>query len=217
MAVNDLVHHGLSYPSSFTHYLPGFHGEDWQFFIPSQRYLHYKSQSRSWTNNDECYWRYVTPDEKAVQDITRTLARGVVGSSWRKKKRDVANVILEFVHRLPYQDRNPSYVKYPIETLCEYGGNCVDNSVLAASMLTYAQIPSCFLVYKRHAAIGVAVPARGQHVVAEGMKYYAADAVSGSWPRDSIAKVGNKILLGKKGYAMKNLEQIQLPEKIIVL
>src|SRR3989338_8114938 len=106
-SVGNTAVSSLAYPSFFTHFIPNFHGSDWQFLIPSQRYLHYKSQSRAWSNNAEFYWDYVTADEDAVQRITKTLAKDVIGSSWRKQKRDVANVVLEFVHRLPYQNRDP--------------------------------------------------------------------------------------------------------------
>jgi hypothetical protein len=173
---------GLNMDSDFTVYLPDFLGFNWRWEIPTKTYLAYKARPRHYSNAQEDYWKFVTPNDVYIDEITNAL----LGSKKRNLLIDEdvqrAQMALNFVQCFPYQEKKPCYVKYPIETLCENGGNCADNSVLLASMLTNMSIDCCFIRPVGHLLVGVNVPATGNYIEHRGKKYFFADAVSQEWP-----------------------------------
>lgn len=182
---------GLKYESEFNVYIPNLRGKEWIFPIPAKTYIAYKAKPRSLNNSTENFFRYVTPKETSIFDITTKIADSYLGSRWRNRKIDRADLIVDFVHQIPYQDRKISYVKYPIETLCEYGGNCVDLSVLGATMLEISGIESCFIRTEEHLFLGVNIPINGHYVEHKGTKYYTVEMTGTDLPsKPSTGKIG---------------------------
>ena len=165
---------GLKYASEFNIHIPNLRDYHWLFKIQSKTYIAYKAKTRNLDYAEEDFWQYVTPKEASLYNITTYLAHESIGSQWRKQQNDVADLVVDFVHRIPYQDRD-LYVKYPVETLCEFGGNCVDLSVLGATMLEIVGIESCFVVNSDHAFLGVNLNGKGYHVEKSGKKYYTVE------------------------------------------
>ncbi len=174
---------GLKYPSEFNIHIPDLRDTDWMFKIPSKTYLAYKAKTRKLDYRGEHFWRYVTPKEVSLYNMTTYLVQESIGSQWRKQQKDVADLVVDFVHRIPYQNRD-QYVKYPVETLCELGGNCVDLSVLGATMLEITDIESCFVVTSDHAFLGVNLPRKGHYVEKDGKKYYTVEMTGTYFPSE---------------------------------
>jgi hypothetical protein len=171
---------GLKYDSDFTVHIPNLLGCDWIWNIPSKSYIAYKSKPRVLSNGDEYFWNYVTPQDYCVDMISTDLRRQYSKSD----QLGLAQAVLDFGLRIPYQERKPCYVKYPLETLCEHGGNCADLSVLTASMLTNLSIDCCFILPPGHVLVGAAVPAEGTHVEFNGKKYYLFEPTGTDWPNE---------------------------------
>lgn len=184
---------GLKYESEFNVYVPNLRGKEWIFSIPTKTYIAYKAKPRSLNNNNENYCRYVTPKETSIFDLTTKIAEGYLGPRWRDRKIDLAELIVDFVHQIPYQDREVDYVKYPVETLCEYGGNCIDLSVLGATMLEISGIESCFIGTEDHLFLGVDVKSNGHYIEHNGKKYYTIEMTGTDLPSEpSTEKIGEK-------------------------
>ena len=99
--------------------------------------------------------------------------------------------ILKFVQYLPYiwDYENHSYIRYPIETLVEGGGDCEDTSVLAARLMMDAGeegFPVVLLTVdtngdgvEDHMMVGVSVDgASGKQVTFNGRNYYACETTT---------------------------------------
>jgi hypothetical protein len=172
---------GLSLDSFFTLYLHQFKGHDWQWKIPTDTYLKYKRKYRLKENTLESSKKFVTSKEPNLNKILNDLGQNSIGLKWKKDKVSVAELVVDFVHQFPYQKRSPSYIKYPIEMLCEYGGNCVDATVLGASLLEIANIETCFIEFFDHMALGINVPYSGEHVELNGKKFYVTEMANIRW------------------------------------
>jgi hypothetical protein len=102
-----------------------------------------------------------------------------------------ANYILKFVQYLPYihDCNNDNYVRYPLETLIEGGGDCEDTSVLAAELLLNAGYRVVLLTVDTnnndevdHMMVGLAVDgATGDAHDVDGVTYYLCETTSSSY------------------------------------
>lgn len=164
---------GLEIDANFLLYLSNLRGKDFRWEIPFKTYIGYRKRKRPMPNAGDDFRRFVTPKEDILQKIVAdiTLANITVIPDMV----DYCQLVMDFVHRIPYQDKKEHYTKYPIETLCEFGGNCVDMSVLGATLLNIGGIETCFIDFPEHLAVGVNVPARGGYVMYRGQKYYVAE------------------------------------------
>lgn len=182
-------------PAHFTLYLADFRGNDWRWDIPVEDYLDCKRKRKPAINRYN-YYRFVTPAEPVLLTVLDDLVDDI--PVLEQTPRNIAQVIIEFTQHFPYQDKyqngEDQFVKYPLETLCENGGDCVDMSVLAASLLTARGIDSRFLLWRDHLAIAINVPAEGEHCVVNQKNFYLADPV-GSEFRDDAGEwnIGDKI------------------------
>ncbi|MBI2107524.1 transglutaminase domain-containing protein [Candidatus Woesearchaeota archaeon] len=112
-----------------------------------------------------------------------------------------AQLILDAVHRLPYiKDPVLDYPKHPAETLAEFGGDCEDLAILAASMMRHAKLDCALLDFEGHVAAGVYIP-EGQlpklkgtvHVTSNRseIKYFFCECTGTDWPDNpSRGRVG---------------------------
>ncbi|MBU7004987.1 MAG: hypothetical protein HXS50_05430, partial [Theionarchaea archaeon] len=102
-----------------------------------------------------------------------------------------ANYILKFVQYLPYirDCNNDNYVRYPLETLIEGGGDCEDTSVLAAELLLGTGYRVVLLTVDTnnndevdHMMVGLAVDgATGDTHEVDGVTYYLCETTSASY------------------------------------
>ncbi len=181
---------GLRHNSNFNIYFYNFHGSDWKWHIPTNTYIAYKSKPRKLNNGNERYSKFITTTDQYLYEITRSLGESVIGN-YSQKKKEMAELIVDFVHHIPYQERNLNYVKYPIETLCEYGGNCADLSILGASMLTIAGIDNCLLVSREHIMLGINIPCEGTYIEKYEKPYYVTEMTGTDWiNQKSRSKIG---------------------------
>lgn len=160
--------------ANFTLYLPSFRGFDWIWEIPVADYLNCKKRKKPLSDGRN-YERFVTPDDPHVESILESLIEHVPHP--QQSSKNIAQIIIDFTQHFPYQEKEGSFVKYPLETLCEFGGNCEDMSVLAVSLLTAANINSCFLLWDDHVAIGIDVPAKGEYFYFKEREFYLANPV----------------------------------------
>lgn len=91
-------------------------------------------------------------------------------------KSEAAHYVLSFVQYLPYSKAG-KHPKHPIETLWEQKGNCIDFSILAASILSLLNYDVAVLSLREenHAMLGICGPFRGTSVNYEGNEYYFAE------------------------------------------
>ena len=134
---------------------------------------------------NEYFTKVVSVDSPDVDNIADLLY-----SQGRTDLQRVTN-ILKFVQYLPYiwDDENHSYIRYPLETLVEGGGDCEDTSVLAARLMMDAGdegYPVALLTVdtdgdgeEDHMMVGVSVDgATGRHVTVDGTDYYICETTS---------------------------------------
>ncbi len=175
-------------PASFTLYLSYFRGGDWRWDISVQDYLNCKRKRKPAINGYN-YHRLVTPAEPNLLRVLDDLVDDLPPSE--QTPQNIAEIIIDFTQHFPYQDKyqneEEAFAKYPLETLCENGGDCVDMSILAASMLTASGIDSRFLSWRDHLAIAINVPAEGEYVLVNKKRFYLADPVGGEF-RDDVGE-----------------------------
>ncbi|HLC52701.1 MAG TPA: hypothetical protein VJI98_05645 [Candidatus Nanoarchaeia archaeon] len=181
---------GLDIDANFQFYITNLRGQDFKWNIPFKTYMKYRRRTRLFPNSNDNFRKFVTPTENIIKDIVRDIIIGNIES-----RLDYAQLVMDFVNRIPYQDRKEEYTKYPVETLCEFGGNCVDMSVLGATMLSLGGIETCFIDFPDHLALGVNIPTKGEYVIYRGEKYYVAEMSSTpTLSRDSAQiKIGDTL------------------------
>lgn len=164
---------GLDVQANFLLYITNLRGKDLSWEIPFKTYMNYRKRNRLVPNKEDDFRRFVTPKEAILKRIATDISLANISSF--QSGADYCQLIMDFVHRLPYQEKKEEYTKYPIETLCEFGGNCVDMSVLGATLLNIRGIETCFIDFPEHLAVGVNVQAKGEYVIYKGQKYYVAE------------------------------------------
>ncbi len=88
-----------------------------------------------------------------------------------------AQLILDFVHRLPYAKDIDHYAKPPVSTLYENGGDCEDLSVLTASLAEAMGIDACMAEVPGHIMPAFAIDADGGTIIdIKGQRYVLAES-----------------------------------------
>lgn len=93
-----------------------------------------------------------------------------------------------FVQSLPYTSDKATtgydeYVRYPIETLVDNGGDCEDSSILTAALIREMGYGAVLLQFKDHVAVGVkgGDGIRGTYFEYRGDKYYYIETTGDNW------------------------------------
>ncbi|MCW4050895.1 MAG: hypothetical protein NWE89_14295 [Candidatus Bathyarchaeota archaeon] len=103
---------------------------------------------------------------------------------------ETVNYILSFIQNLPYTEKNETipwdnYSRYPVETLFEMSGDCVDKSILTAAILDAMGYDVALLVMEdvKHVAVGVArgTGFNGIYYDVYGTRYYYAETTGEGW------------------------------------
>lgn len=151
-------------------------GWDWRHAVCLSDYLGYKNRTHRFDTGRD-FLNYVTPEDSAIQNLAAFLTA-------RAPSREVAaQRILDFMHQKLYvPDHNGEYVKYPLETLVEGGGDCEDLSILGASLMRASEIDVSLLYFGNHLAIGVHGNFSGTFWQIDGRPYYYAEPGATIWP-----------------------------------
>jgi hypothetical protein len=122
--------------------------------IPPSLYNHYSNLSHA-VNDDSYYARLVTP--QVVEPIAENIEKVTNNLPYRDEQ--FANAVLGLVHQIPYNITDP---KYPIETLVDNSGDCVELSLLAASIMKAGGLDVVLIHYTGinpgHMNVGVYLP-----------------------------------------------------------
>lgn len=101
---------------------------------------------------------------------------------------DKVNLAMTFVQSFPYEYDNDSkgedeYVRYPIETLVDGGGDCEDKVVLLASLLYEMDIDFVLLSLPEHLALAVRCDgvAAERYISYRNKKYYYVETTMEGW------------------------------------
>ncbi len=178
-------------------------GKSWSFSLPRERYLYYaKKRHRKFLGDPNIYHSYVTPHEDSIQKIVYEILS--YAGNGKLTKVEKAEILLDATRRIPYESKEGgSYLKFPIETLCERGGDCGDLSIVGATFLTIAQIRSGFIHFlisdeknpADHVAIGVALEKRiqgGWYHTYRGKNYFIGEVSGTTFSHEpSVYKLGD--------------------------
>jgi len=137
---------------------------------------------------NESYTEVLRENSTEVEELADDLFAGAATDTQR------VNNILKFVQYLPYicDSAGDGYIRSPIETLIEGGGDCEDTSVLAAKLMREAGpegYPVVLLTVDTdgddevdHMMVGVAVEGGvGKTFAFQGRDYYVCETTSSSY------------------------------------
>lgn len=152
--------------------------------IPKDMYYHYKNLDHS--NYDLAKYATEKYNRKLVSKIADTMIE--YGREHGFTKNENVMMVVSFVQSLPYTTDKITtgqneYVRYPIETLVDNGGDCEDSSILTAALLREMGYGVVILRFKDHAAVGVKgsyIPDGGYYEY-YGIKYYYLETTNKNW------------------------------------
>jgi predicted transglutaminase-like cysteine proteinase len=158
--------------------------------IPTKLYDSYASKTRITTSDPSVYSLYVShpDDDEYLSRIAEAIKQMALNAGFSDE--DYLKSIIRFVRSIRYSDDFKStgfdeYPKYPIETLVDGTGDCEDSSILLASILQAAGIPSVLLltninVIPGHSAVGIAGEGTGDLISYEydNKKYFYVEATN---------------------------------------
>jgi hypothetical protein len=155
-----------------------FRGYTWTLPIPLRAYFHYAEQPRA--TNPAQYKDMVT--DNYSEDVLQMLVDQVKDSvaAYNLRSTDQINMIGAFVQSLPESNNDvktpfDETPLYPVETLFKQGGDCLDNSMLAAAVLERLDFHVALLVFEKekHVAVGIDAPAlNGRGYELQAVRYY---------------------------------------------
>jgi hypothetical protein len=136
---------------------------NWDLSIPLSEFLYYKDKTRA-TDNSK-YSAMVSDSHGDA--ILNVLVQKVKDASLANnlKKTDTVDLVGAFIQSLQHSNQDTAtpyddHALYPIETLFQQGGDCEDNSILAAALLQRLEYNQVFFVFSqpKHIALGIDVP-----------------------------------------------------------
>ncbi len=157
--------------------------------INKQRYIQYQQQPRQL--DPKHFDTYVTISTPEIEALAGQLLR--LGQKQGYNGYDQLGNTLAFVQQnvrytddlSPQTGQLIEYPKYPLETLVEKKGDCEDQAILAAALLTAMGYRVALLVLPIHVALGVAGfdDKPGSRVVhaATGVRYLYAETTAPNW------------------------------------
>ena len=103
--------------------------------LDSRIIKHYNSKTHYWPTSLKAYPAQAREDAgyEYITDIANQIERQATNagySGW-----DLVQYTTAFVQNLQYQAERQEYVKYPIETLKDKGGDCEDTAILLAALI----------------------------------------------------------------------------------
>jgi hypothetical protein len=170
--------------------------------IPFQSYLQYKNMPHP-DDNVGRMKQYSTVSEPALDHVLESLLQ----IPTKSPEKD-AQKILDFVHNFIFNPDVDPYIKAPLETIVEGGGDCDDLSTLAYTLMKkrgldviYIKAPPRKGRKIGHVFVGVAGDFKGKYIMYKGKKYFTAETTGTRWPQKPATwKIGQ---LSKKTWKQR--------------
>ncbi len=151
--------------------------------VPKNLYEYYTNRTRIVT---EDYSIYVTHpnDDEYISTVVEAFYDIAVQEGYDSQQ--TVNLVIAFVQSLPYTSDDVTtafdeYVRYPLETLVDGGGDCEDTSILTSALLGAMNNEVVLLNFPGHVAVGVNVDAFGSYFSHEGENYYYLETTGEGW------------------------------------
>ena len=161
-----------------------------QLSLSKEKYAHYKGLGHSNLN----LVKYAT--DSYNRKVIREIAAGIKeqGESLGFTNYETMMLAASFVQTLPYITDKESvgedeYVRYPIETLVDRGGDCEDKSILLAALLREIGCEVVLMEFPNHVAVGVEAnrdDAYGSYASYGGKKYFYLESTASGWELGEI-------------------------------
>ncbi len=126
-APSGLINRQYKFISHQSDLLSGLYNQKLYISITPSLYNYYSNMSHT-VNEDSDYAKFITP--QSVAPIAESIQK--VTDKLPHSDEQFADAVLMMVHQIPYAITEP---KYPIETLKDNYGDCVELSFLAASIM----------------------------------------------------------------------------------
>jgi len=183
------------------------HSQSITLHIPGSLYTYYKSQPHF--TNITSLKRYTLSDEDRayLHDLIGQL-KDTSGNKNLAARNDYHNVAA-FVQGIPYAlHTDPAtgqtttaandFWKYPVETLADGNGDCIDDAILAGALLKEMDYDVAIVLLPQvsgtpagHAVVGIACEnCNGYYYPVDGKKYYYLDLTASGLPLGSMSYPG---------------------------
>ena len=123
---------------------------------------------------------FVTSDDAYVVKLASDFSEMTEGMN----SLQTAGFLLAFIQSLDYQSDSiymgyEEYWKFPLETLCDYGGDCEDTSILYCAIADAMGYDTALLLFPGHMAAGISVEGcDGYGFVVNNVAYYFCETTS---------------------------------------
>ena len=161
-----------------------------QLSLSKEKYAYYQGLGHSNLN----LVKYATDsyNRKVVKEIAAGIKQQ--GESLDFTNYEIMMLAASFVQDFPYVTDKEStgeleYVRYPIETLVDNGGDCEDKSILMAAILRELGCEVVIMEFPDHAAVGVEAEredAYGSYAKYGGKKYFYLESTKSGWELGEI-------------------------------
>ena len=187
---------------SYQWYAQG-HFQSITLHIPESLYTYYKSQPHFTNITSLKLYTLSDEDQVYLHDLIGQL-KDTSGNKNLAARNDYHNVVT-FVQGIPYAlHTDPAtgqtttaandYWKYPVETLAEGNGDCIDDAILAAALLKEMNYDVAIVILPQvsgtsagHAVVGIACEnCNGYYYPVDGKKYYYLDLTASGLPLGSM-------------------------------
>ena len=159
----------------------------WVLPIPLRAYFHYRDEPRPAESS-----KYATMTADSYSDDLLNILVTLVEDealAYNLKKTDVIDLVAALAQSMVHTNRDvrtpyDAYPRYPVETLFEEGGDCEDNSILVAALLTRLDYNVVFFVFDQpsHVALGIDISApAGYYWEYQAKRYYYLETTGGPW------------------------------------
>jgi hypothetical protein len=160
-------------------------GETWAItlYIPEHLSEYYSDRPRIPTADYSVYVTHPLDDEyistiiSEFDDIASAEGFDVV---------QIVELVITFVQSLPYTSDDVTtgfdeYVRYPLETLMDGGGDCEDTSILTSALLDGMGYDTVLFNLPEHVGVGVDVDHYGTYWLYEDVKHYYVETTGTGW------------------------------------
>ncbi len=198
------------------------HAQTITLHIPQSLYDYYQNQSHATSAAMLSTYALSDEDQFYLHELVGQL-KDTSGNQNLAARNDYHNVVA-FVQSVPYAlHTDPStgqattdandYWKYPVETLVQGNGDCVDDAILAASLLKEMNYDVAIVLLPQvsgepagHAVVGIACDnCNGYYYPINGKKYYYLDLTAPG------------LALGKMSYPGQQDMYANVPAQVVVL
>jgi hypothetical protein len=165
------------------------------------------------THMSDSFLRYILSDydRSYIRDIVKTLRQSGKEAGYTDYD-NVMNVVA-FVQSLTYMSDYKStgqkdYVRYPLETIVDGGGDCEDTSVLIAAILNEMGYGVLLVLFPNHLALAIKgdETLQGIYYLYDNERYYYLETTDSDW---NLGEIPDK-------YKRSNPKLIQIKKKPLV-